>query len=89
MQNPPNPLELLVSYFPFVILAGVAYYAMFAKRKPRPEISCPKCNALSELGRRPTNQIVCSIMLFPIGLLALIAGRNPTECRACGYRWMA
>jgi hypothetical protein len=53
------------------------------------ELSCPKCDALTRRGGRPAWQILVSIFLFPIGLLALLGSRNPTVCEKCGYRWLA
>ncbi len=53
------------------------------------ELSCPKCDALTRRGGRPAWQIIVSVLLFPIGLLALLAARNPTVCEKCGYRWLA
>jgi len=53
------------------------------------ELSCPKCDALTRRGGRPAWQILVSIFLFPIGLLALLGARNPTVCEKCGYRWLA
>ena len=53
------------------------------------QISCPKCQAMAYRGGIPIWQIVVAIIFFPIGLLALLAGRKPTECPSCGYRWQA
>jgi len=53
------------------------------------ELSCPKCDTLTRRGGRPAWQIIVSVLLFPIGLLALLAARNPTVCEKCGYRWLA
>jgi len=52
-------------------------------------LSCPKCGTLTERGARPGWQILLSIIFFPLGLLSLLAGRNPTECHKCNFRWMA
>jgi hypothetical protein len=30
-----------------------------------------------------------AICFFPIGLLALLAGRKPTQCGNCGTLWQA
>lgn len=53
------------------------------------DLSCPKCETLTRRGGRPAWQIIVSVLLFPIGLLALLAARNPTVCDKCGYRWLA
>jgi len=50
-------------------------------------ISCPKCSAPVQQGGFPVWTIVVSICFFPIGLLALLAGRNPSVCSQCGNSW--
>ncbi len=52
-------------------------------------LSCPKCNAVAERGGYPVWVIVVAICLFPVGLLALLAGRKPTRCPACAHTWQA
>jgi hypothetical protein len=53
------------------------------------QISCPKCNDLAEQGGYAAWQWIVSICFFPIGLLALLAGRQPSTCKNCGYAWKA
>ena len=53
------------------------------------QISYPKCSALATLGCIPAWQIIVAICFFPIGLLALLGGRKPTECPSCKYTWQA
>ena len=48
-------------------------------------VSCPKCGKMAERGGYAGWQIFVAICFFPIGLLALLAGRNPTTCGACGH----
>ena len=60
---------------------------LFPVPKSRFLLSCPKCGELTPRGGRPLFQIVCSVLLFPFGLLTLLAGRDPTVCKACGFRW--
>jgi len=50
-------------------------------------VSCPKCSKTTKGGGFPTWTIVVSICLFPVGLLALLAGRKPTVCQHCGHSW--
>lgn len=50
-------------------------------------ISCPKCQTRTLAGRFRVWQILCSIILFPIGLLTLLAGREITECLSCSFRF--
>jgi hypothetical protein len=52
-------------------------------------ISCSKCNTMTERAGFPTWAIVVSICFFPVGLLALLAGRKPTTCGHCGFTWNA
>lgn len=52
-------------------------------------ISCPKCNSLTHRAGFPVWAIIVSICLFPVGLLALLAGRRPTTCGHCGFTWNA
>ena len=44
------------------------------------QVTCPKCNTLTPQGGFPAWAIIVSIFLFPVGLLALSAGRSPTSC---------
>jgi hypothetical protein len=53
------------------------------------QVTCPKCNTLTNQGGYPTWAIVVSICFFPVGLLALLAGRNPTACPNCNYTWQS
>jgi phage FluMu protein Com len=46
-------------------------------------VPCPKCGEIVIKGGFETWQIVVAICLFPIGLLALLAGRKPTQCPKC------
>jgi len=50
-------------------------------------LTCPKCDQLATRGGFKTWQIVVAICFFPIGLLALLADRNPTVCGSCDHRW--
>jgi hypothetical protein len=53
------------------------------------QISCPNCQSLATRGAVPGWQILICIIFFPIGLLALLGGRNPTICPRCGFAWQA
>lgn len=47
------------------------------------EISCPKCHLpTKQAGFSPWIWLV-AVCFFPMGLLAFVAGRDPTECRHC------
>ena len=52
-------------------------------------ISCPKCNTVQVRAGYPVWVIIVCICLFPLGLLALLAGRKPTTCGQCGFTWSA
>jgi hypothetical protein len=51
------------------------------------QVSCPKCEKLTNQGGFNTWQIIVSICFFPIGLLSLLAGRKPTTCQECSHTW--
>jgi len=46
-------------------------------------VSCPKCDSVTRRGGYAAWQILASILLFPIGLVALAGGRQPTKCILC------
>ncbi len=52
-------------------------------------ITCPRCATPASRGGFPVWTIIVSIIFFPLGLLALLAGRKPTVCRQCGFVWQA
>jgi len=52
------------------------------------EITCPKCDKLTTKGGYHTWQIIVAICLFPLGLLALVADKQPTKCTSCEHTWM-
>jgi hypothetical protein len=47
-------------------------------------ITCPKCGSLTSQAGFPA-----WVIFFPVGLLALLAGRKPTQCGNCGTVWQA
>ena len=53
------------------------------------QVSCPKCNAMTQQAGYPGWVIAVSIFAFPVGLLALLAGRKPTACPSCRFTWKA
>ncbi|PCJ65006.1 MAG: hypothetical protein COA58_12105 [Bacteroidetes bacterium] len=52
-------------------------------------LTCPKCNELTKRGGFKAWQIAVAICFFPLGLLALLADRNPTKCQKCEHTWQA
>ena len=52
-------------------------------------ISCPRCGSHARQAGVPAWVIVVAVCFFPVGLLALLAGRKPTICGACGNIWQA
>jgi len=52
-------------------------------------ISCPKCSQQTPQSGFPVWEIVVAICFFPLGLLALLAGRKPTSCSHCGHTWQS
>lgn len=81
----------LVSVVFLIAVLVPIYWAIYVATKPSPPLmlSCPKCESLTRRGKRPAWQILLSILLFPFGLLTLLAGRNPTRCDKCGFHWQA
>ncbi len=53
------------------------------------QLSCPKCGTLAERAGYPAWVIIVAICFFPVGLLALLAGRKPTMCPKCANAWQA
>lgn len=51
-------------------------------------INCPKCGGLAKRGGFAVWQILVSIFFFPIGLVSLVAGRQPNRCNNCGHTWV-
>ena len=52
-------------------------------------VSCPKCSKGTTQGGFPAWQIIVAICFFPLGLLALLAGRNPTTCMHCHHMFQS
>lgn len=52
-------------------------------------ISCPKCSTPTPRNGYPAWVIIVAICFFPVGLLALLAGRSPSRCPNCGFMWQA
>ncbi len=52
-------------------------------------VSCPKCNNAVVLSGYPAWAIIVAICFFPLGLLALLAGRKPSRCQHCGFTWQS
>jgi len=52
-------------------------------------LSCPKCATQVSRAGFPAWAIVVAICFFPLGLLALLAGRKPTVCHSCGTSFQA
>ena len=47
-------------------------------------VECPHCRGRTPRAGFPIWAIVVSILFFPWGLLALVLGRQPTQCKHCG-----
>jgi hypothetical protein len=52
-------------------------------------VSCPKRNKMANSAGFPTWAVIVSICFFSLGLLALLAGPEPTRCTFCGMLWRA
>jgi uncharacterized membrane protein len=49
------------------------------------QVTCPKCNKIVQQAGYPPWVIWVAICTFPLGLLALLAGKKPTVCGECGH----
>jgi hypothetical protein len=54
-----------------------------------PNVSCPRCKALTTKGGYKTWQIIVAICFFPLGLIALDADGKTSTCHKCGHTWQA
>ena len=52
-------------------------------------VTCPRCGAAAGRAGFPAWVVMVAICLFPVGLLALLAGRSPSMCAKCGTAWQA
>jgi rubrerythrin len=52
-------------------------------------LTCAKCGSSAKRGSFPAWTIVLAILLFPIGLLFLLVGREPTRCPSCQNSWQS
>lgn len=52
-------------------------------------LTYPRCKSPANRGGFPAWTIAVSILLFTVGLLALLAPRKPTSCPRCGLVWQA
>jgi hypothetical protein len=50
-------------------------------------VTCPRCGQQTARGVIPVWQIIVAICFFPLGLLALLAGRRDPVCQHCGHTW--
>jgi hypothetical protein len=50
-------------------------------------VSCPHCGAITYRRGYPGWVIIVAIVFFPVGLLALLVGRDPSFCDVCGHKW--
>jgi len=52
-------------------------------------LSCPKCETPCKKGGFKGWQILVAICFFPIGLIALLMDKEPTQCHKCSHMWQA
>lgn len=48
---------------------------------------CPKCGGAAQRGQFALWQFLLVILVLPLGLLSLLAGREPSVCPHCGHVW--
>ena len=46
-------------------------------------VTCSHCSKATKQAGFPAWEIIVAILFFPLGLLALLAGRKPTTCVHC------
>ena len=80
-----GPQEIIIIAL-LMFVSGIVLLALLGARQ---RISCIKCDHLTKRGGFRAIQYVVSVIFFPLGLLSLIAGRNPTVCEKCGHTWIA
>ena len=78
--------DSILGAFIGVVILDVGIIRYISKKEPS-RVSCHKCSNLAYRGKFATWQIVLSVVLFPLGLLSLLAGRGTNECPHCGYIW--
>ena len=80
----------ILSFLPLIVIIGIVVLILrLVKNRNIPHISCPKCGNLCEQGGYKKWQILVAVFGFPWGLLALLAGKNPTQCINCGFTWQS
>ncbi len=52
-------------------------------------LTCPRCGAPAPRGGIKIWVILVAIFLFPFGLFAFFADREPTVCPSCHFVWQA
>ena len=50
-------------------------------------VVCPQCHLPTKNAGYPLWVIIVAVCLFPVGMLACLAGRKPTTCKHCGLQW--
>lgn len=73
-----------------------AQYYPYGQFQPQPAmvaqgglVICPRCGQPAKKGGYQAWQIIVAIIFFPIGLLALLADKEPSTCPSCGFVWRA
>lgn len=49
------------------------------------QVNCPNCGKIINQAGFPAWEIIVAICFFPLGLLALLAGREATTCPHCKH----
>jgi hypothetical protein len=52
-------------------------------------VSCPRCGSPAPRGGVKVWVVLSCIVFFPLGLLALLAPREPTVCPSCHFIWQS
>ena len=71
-----------------VSLAILSIVLIYRDEIIKPAVTtCPKCGKPARRGQFAVWQFILVVCFFPIGLLSLLAGRQPSECPQCGHSW--
>ena len=67
-----------------ILIAPIVIAMLYALYRRRPVVICPLCRQPTEPPQFPSWVIWVCILFFPLGLLALLVGKNPATCQKCG-----
>jgi hypothetical protein len=86
------PVSLVVAFW--CLWQGIKEYRKVKAEEEkegtyRGTISCPFCGSQTKRGGFALWQYLMSIFFFPLGMLSLLAGRQPSLCKSCQKSFVA